>query len=114
MKRKSLADALSPGTLSPEEREFIEAGSPQPQSRRSEVAPKPPSEKAPRPKQRTETEEPEGVVPLITQSYRLPTALVSTLMRASMERKIARLKPWSQQDIVAEALVAWLKTHASK
>jgi hypothetical protein len=115
MKRKSLADALSPDALSPEAREFLEAGTPQPQSRPSEAAPKPPvAEKAPRPKQRTEAQEPEGVVPLITQSYRLPVALVSTLMRASMERKIARLKPWSQQAIVTEAVTKWLQTHASK
>jgi hypothetical protein len=51
---------------------------------------------------------------LITQSYRLPVALVSTLVRASMERKIARQKPWSQQDIVTEAISEWLQKHASK
>ena len=108
MKRKLLAEAIAPEAL-----DFIEAGTPQPQRRLSEAAPSP-EKKAPRPKQKTETPEPESVVPLITQSYRLPVALVSTLMRASMERKLARLKPWSQQDIVTEAVTKWLQTHASK
>ena len=105
MKRRSLAEGL----VSPEALDFIEAGAPQPQSRLKESTPKP-EKKAPRPKQNRKTAEPESVVPLITQSYRLPVSLVSTLMRASMERKIARLKPWSQQDIVAEALTKWLQT----
>jgi hypothetical protein len=119
MKRKSLVDAISP-----ELREFIEAGTPKPQI--GEIAPVPtPREKAPgpvgsdfgrvpSPKQRVEEPEPEVAVPLITQSYRLPVALVGTLVRESMERKIARRKPWSQQDIVTEALSEWLQKHASK
>ena len=110
MKRKSLVDAISP-----EVRQFIEAGTPKPQI--GEIEPvSTPEEKAPRPvaKQRVEAPEPEVAVPLITQSYRLPVALVSTLVRASMERKIARQKPWSQQDIVTEAISEWLQKHASK
>jgi hypothetical protein len=110
MKRKSLADAISP-----EVREFIEAGTPKPKIKEIEPVPTP-EEKAPRPvaNQRVEAPEPEVAAPLTTQSYRLPVALVSTLVRASMERKIARQKPWSQQDIVTEAISQWLQKHASK
>ena len=109
MKRKSLVDAISP-----EVREFIEAGTPKPQIGEIESVPTP-EEKAPRPVAKQKVEAPEEVAaPLITQSYRLPVALVSTLVRASMERKIARQKPWSQQDIVTEAILQWLQKHASK
>ena len=38
------------------------------------------------------------------ETYRLPQRLVEDLARAAMERKIKRRKPWSQQDIVDEAL----------
>jgi len=76
MKRKSLADAISP-----EVREFIEAGTPKPKIKEIEPVPAP-EEKAPRPvaNQRVEAPEPEVAAPLITQSYRLPVALVSTLV----------------------------------
>ena len=83
MKRKSLVDAISP-----EVREFIEAGTPKPQIGEIESVPTP-EEKAPRPVAKQRVEAPEEVAaPLITQSYRLPVALVSTLVRASMERKL--------------------------
>jgi hypothetical protein len=42
-------------------------------------------------------------------SYRLPEDLVFRVMKASSERKIRRIHPWAQQDLVAEALNAWLK-----
>jgi hypothetical protein len=32
-------------------------------------------------------------------------------MRASFDRKLKREKPWTQQDIAAEALSLWLKKH---
>jgi hypothetical protein len=113
MRRKSLAE-----TLTPEVRQFIEAGAPKPQGP-EEPPPDPapaPEVTEPRPVARPKAEE--GVLeieaPLITQSYRLPQPLVTALVRASMERKLARQKPWSQQHIVAEALTEWLKKHKSK
>ena len=51
---------------------------------------------------------------LIPQTYRLPQRLVEDLARAAIERKIKRRKPWSQQDIVAEAIKEWLRKHVSK
>lgn len=48
-------------------------------------------------------------VRLVGTSYRLPEDLVFRVMKASAERKIRRIHPWAQQDVVAEALNAWLK-----
>jgi len=49
-----------------------------------------------------------GVVSL---NVRIEPHISTALLRASMERKIQRLSPFTQQDIVAEALALWLKTH---
>ena len=139
MKRKSLIEAVS----SPEARDCIQAGTPKPQfvqadskeeaaeeakeageamppglvetkavEQRSEA--QQPAKKR-MPKQVTQTEEEESPLPIrVPQTYRLPQRLVEDLARAAMERKIKRRKPWSQQDIVAEAIGEWLSHHASK
>jgi hypothetical protein len=44
----------------------------------------------------------------LNQSYRLPEPLVLRLQRVGLRRKHAHQKPWSGQDIVAEALTQWL------
>lgn len=44
-------------------------------------------------------------------SFRLPAPLSARLVKASVERKLRRERPFSQQDIVAEALDEWLKHH---
>jgi len=41
-------------------------------------------------------------------TFRLPAELPDALLRASMDRKLRHVAPWTQQDIVAEALEAWL------
>jgi hypothetical protein len=121
MKRKSLIEAVS----SPEARDFIQAGTPKPQfvqtdSKEESVEDAPatglletktveqrseaeqPAKKR-MPKQVTEEGE-ESPLPIrVPQTYRLPQRLVEDLARAAIERKIKRRKPWSQQDIVAEA-----------
>ena len=133
MKRKSLIEAVS----SPEARDFIQAGTPKPRfvqmdskEEATEEAPdtgpletkaveqrseaQQPAKKR-MPKQVTQTEEEESPLPIrVPQTYRLPQRLVEDLARAAMERKIKRRKPWSQQDIVAEAIGEWLSHHASK
>jgi hypothetical protein len=134
MKRKSLIEAVS----SPEARDFIHAGTPKPQfvqadskEEAAEGAPatepletkaveqrsaaEQPAKKR-MPKQVTQAEEEEeSPLPIrVPQTYRLPQRLVEDLARAAMERKIKRRKPWSQQDIVAEAIGEWLSHHASK
>ena len=42
-------------------------------------------------------------------SLRLPVEIPDALLRASFDRKLKREKPWTQQDIAAEALSLWLK-----
>jgi hypothetical protein len=127
MKRKSLFEAVS----SPEARDFIQAGNPKPYSEKepgdapatglseteavaqSSEAELPPKKRVR--KQATQTEEEESPFPIrIPQTYRLPQRLVEDLARAAIERKIKRRKPWSQQDIVAEAIGEWLSHHVSK
>jgi hypothetical protein len=131
MKRKSLIEAVS----SPEARDFIQAGTLKSQfvqtdSKEATAEATPPAlletkaveqtseaeqpAKKRMPKQVIEEEE-ESPLPIrVPQTYRLPQRLVEDLARAAMERKIKRRKPWSQQDIVAEAIGEWLSHHASK
>ncbi len=49
-----------------------------------------------------------GVVSLNT---RIDPIISAALLTASMQRKIQRQPPFTQQDIVAEALQMWLKSH---
>ena len=52
-----------------------------------------------------------SVAGIVSITIRLPASLPSRLLRASVERKLRREQPFSQQDIVAEALHAWLDLH---
>ena len=47
----------------------------------------------------------------VSMTFRLPADLSHQLMRASVERKLKRERPFSQQDIVAAALTDWLQRH---
>lgn len=47
----------------------------------------------------------------VSMTFRLPADLSHHLMRAAVERKLKRERPFSQQDIVAEALQDWLRQH---
>ena len=131
MKRKSLIEAVSP-----EARDFIQAGTPKPQFAQTQpekreveelpaLVPEPsiiaidPAEKkpipAPGPVPVVHQPADEIISPvLVPQTFRLPQRLVDDLARAAFERKIKRRKPWSQQDIVAEAIKEWLRKHVSK
>ena len=42
-------------------------------------------------------------------SIRVPAGLMEALLRAASERKIKRQRPFTQQEIVADALSTWLK-----
>ncbi|MCX6917143.1 MAG: hypothetical protein NT167_29575 [Verrucomicrobia bacterium] len=44
-------------------------------------------------------------------SFRLPAQLSARLIEVAVRRKLRHERPFSQQDIVAEALAAWLKGH---
>jgi hypothetical protein len=49
----------------------------------------------------------------LSMTFRLPADLATTLMRVALERKLRREDPFSQQDIVAEALRDWMLRHGS-
>lgn len=53
--------------------------------------------------------EPAPVVGLTHLSVRLPADLPQALLRASLDRKLKRIKPWTQQEIVMDALTLWLR-----
>ncbi len=55
--------------------------------------------------------EPEPVAATVSASMtvRLPAEIPTRLLRAATDRKIGKLRPCTQQDIVAEALAQWLK-----
>jgi hypothetical protein len=131
MKRKSLIEAVSP-----EARDFIQAGTPKPQfvqaqpeeegGEESPVLVPETAKTVITPVERKEIPMPEpvpvahqiaGEIPLpvlVPQTFRLPQRLTEDLARAAIERKIKRRKPWSQQEIVAEAIKEWLRKHVSK
>lgn len=53
------------------------------------------------------------VVPaVVSVTFRLPASLSARLCSTSAERKLRRERPFSQQDIVAEALNQWLTRHS--
>lgn len=45
----------------------------------------------------------------VSMTFRVPADLPEALLRASMARKLRRLRPWTQQDIVTEAVREWLE-----
>lgn len=110
--------------LSAEALAFVKAGTPKPVTE-TPVGPKPaeemkaveakePEVQAPKPV-RVKTpraEAPPGALAgLVSMSVRVPPEIPEGLIRASAERKIKREKPWTQQEIIAEALLEWLKKH---
>lgn len=47
----------------------------------------------------------------VSMTFRLPADLSARLIRVSAERKVRRERPFSQQDMVTEALFDWLRQH---
>lgn len=126
-KRRSLDDALSP-----EEQAFLNKGTP------AQPKPKPKSKPKTKPNPTTRKEEPamprealkQEFIPqppmpapamgagqsfqmagVVSLNVRIEPEISTALLRASMERKIQRLDPFTQRDIVAEALASWLKAN---
>ena len=110
--------------LSAEALAFVKAGNPKPATE-TPVVSKPAEEK-----KVEEAKEPEVQTPkparvktpkseapsvtsagLVSMSVRVPPEIPEGLIRASAERKIKKEKPWTQQEIIAEALSEWLKKH---
>ena len=53
--------------------------------------------------------EPTTLPASVSVTVRVPADIPTKLLRAATDRKIARLRPFTQQEIVAEALAYWLK-----
>ena len=129
--RRLMSAALITPDLPPEAFALIKEGTPKPMVERPVLtAPVAPSEVIPTPipiepaepaieaeaakpvRQRTVPQrdaEPVPLAGLAHVSVRLPAEIPQALLRASLDRKLKRVKPWTQQDIVAEALTTWLK-----
>ena len=121
--RRSLSQALQTAELSDNARAFVAGKVTRPGAEAPACAtPKPPPESLmPAPPTPTLTQN--GVlksqpldsfpssVGIASITVRLPARLPSRLLRASVERKLLREQPFTQQDIVADALDAWLRLH---
>lgn len=120
VKRRTLGDGLTP-----EEEAFLNPETPKPKekpkktpTKRKEDAPMPRTalkqEAAPQPAFQPTTPifNPQvamsGVMALNT---RISAEISTALLTASMQRKLQRQNPFTQQDIVAEALSDWLRKH---
>ena len=122
--RRSMSAALKTSELSPEAFALIKAGTPKSQVDKALIGqgeepiagrvdvPEAGSSARTAAGRLSRRALPPEVVPLgglAHLSVRLPAELPQALLRASMERKLAREEPWTQQEIVAEALMQWLK-----
>ena len=93
--RRSMANALSP-----EKAAFLRGESPPPHPAPEEP---PPESKAPRVSPAPTGRE------RVTVTVRLEPEVVEALSQASAQRKLKRLEPYTQQDIIGEALKQWLQ-----
>ena len=50
----------------------------------------------------------------VSMTFRLPAELPSALLRVAMERKLRGEEPFTQQDIVAQAVREWLERNAAR
>lgn len=113
----ALQTNLSPAALT-----LIKEGTPKPQTlnanptvtatavRPQEDAVSKPANEPQRPAvARPEKEREDETVAIVSATFRLPANIPPVLLKASSERKIKKIQPYTQQDIVAEALTVWLK-----
>lgn len=134
MTRRSMTSALHTPELSPAALAFVREGKPEPKVANSSLsivpakelnvekdgaipdasAEKPVVEKLepirPRSKGTREVMV-ETITPLnlVSLSIRVPTEIPDGLLRASVDRKLKRQRPFTQQEIAAEALRLWLR-----
>ena len=124
VKRRSLDDALTP-----DEQNFLETGKTAKAASKPKANPEATSKKENSPmaspalkkdfaEQSRPQMSPSTVLPQFTMAgavslnVRIEPEISTALLRASMDRKIQRLDPFTQRDIVAEALADWLRKHA--
>ena len=125
--RRSMSQALQTADLSPEAVAFIKEGTPKPKVEKPVLTavegrgpkeeepsalPVQPAETKPKaPKRERPRGEPKALPPesLVSASFRLPGAVMEGLLQAATDRKLKRITPHSQQDIVREAVTGWLR-----
>ena len=121
VKRRSFEDGLTA-----DEETFLKKGRKKSRARKSKAETRPKSQpKTGEPdmsksalKERTPAESPQTEVarPLTSVgpsylSVRIDPRIAASYLRAMTERRIEGRAPWTQQDIVAEAMTDWLKKH---
>ncbi len=108
-KRRSLDDALDP-----EQQAFL-GGTPPPSDQPTQKEEPPMAQPALKQEYVPETPMmfsvpmPAALPGVVALNVRIEPEISAALMRASIERKIQRLTPFTQRDIVAEALADWLR-----
>lgn len=90
--RRSMSEALQPAKLKDEAIAFVQGLPP----RRTPVA----------------VETTSSAAGTMSMTFRLPAALAAQLIRTATERKLNRQHPFTQQEIVAESILAWLKNQS--
>ena len=105
IQRRTLSQALQTSDFSEAAVAFVSGVAPQSAGRiepseKNETAVKPPTAEPPADTSAGGT---------VSMTFRLPSELCARLLRVSLDRKLKRQKPFTQQDIMAEALAHWLK-----
>lgn len=112
--RRSLSQSLPMADLPAEAWDLIKQGSPQPvaEPRKTVELPKPRPSPVKAVRDPIEAqEEGEGVKArgLVPLSVRVQSDLADKLLKVAFERKMQRKAPFSQQDIVTQAVTQWLR-----
>ena len=120
MNHRTMSAALSTDKLSGEALAFVTGADPKTaeESPASQEVPVPP----PRPEEHPAlarlnkrglpaSEKPEAEPGLVSVTVRVPRFVPPGLLLAAVDRKLKRQRPWTQQEIVAEALANWLRKH---
>jgi hypothetical protein len=115
-----MSDALQ--NLPPEAVALIKEGTPKPQTQTPMLAsvaatvqprpltlPKPVTEAQQLPRPKAQKENAQQPTALVSMTVRVPAGIPATLLKASSDRKLKKISPYTQQDIVAEALTTWLQ-----
>jgi hypothetical protein len=103
--RRTMSEALRTGRLNEDALAFVNGAAAKPAASQAPVSA---SETR---VEHSQTDVRPAVAGTVSMSFRLPAPLSARLVKASVERKLRRERPFSQQDIVAEALDEWLKHH---
>ncbi len=123
--RRTMSQALRTVDLSAEARAFLTP--PVPQSFSPSPAPKPPAVGSTVPQlplasapanivavltpPAAPPSDPPPAAGLVSMTFRLAPELPAALLRASVERKVRKQRPCTQQEIVTEAVKQWLKAN---